>query len=167
MKNDYVGFNEWVFLALMLCNIYWYQDSKGEKVTAKAHGGQINIEGVTVAKVDDKVRLQSVETWFDPLEMFRQIAPNGIVNKTIVTPAPGQDVTSQLFGDDNEDTEGKKGVVTASSSGTEEMVSAEKDPKLAPGNAVVEPSSRSATLDAHAEMSNITPAECPFLMNKE
>ncbi|KAK8240611.1 putative pathogen-related protein [Phyllosticta capitalensis] len=64
MKNDYVGFND-----------------KGEKVTAKAHGGPIDIQGVTVAKVDDKVRLQRVETWFDPMDMFRQIAPQGIVNK--------------------------------------------------------------------------------------
>lgn len=55
--------------------------SKGEKITAKAHNGSIDIEGVTVAQVDDQVRLQKVETWFDPLEMFRQIAPNGIVNK--------------------------------------------------------------------------------------
>ena len=53
-------------------------------VRAKAHGGQIDIEGVTVAQVDDKVRLQKVETWFDPMEMFRQIAPNGIVNKETV-----------------------------------------------------------------------------------
>ena len=58
--------------------------SKGEKITAKAHGGPIDIEGVTVAQVDDAVRLQSVETWFDPLEMFRQIAPGGVVNKEIM-----------------------------------------------------------------------------------
>ncbi|KAI7309895.1 hypothetical protein KC315_g12813, partial [Hortaea werneckii] len=64
MKNDYVGFND-----------------KGEKVVAKAHGGPIEIFGVTVAKVDDKVRLQELDTWFDPLDMFRQIAPKGIVNK--------------------------------------------------------------------------------------
>lgn len=67
MKNDYVGFND-----------------KGEKVTVKAHGGAIDIQGVTVAEVDDKVRLQAVNTWFDPLEMFRQIAPSGIVNKQVV-----------------------------------------------------------------------------------
>ncbi|KAF1943155.1 hypothetical protein EJ02DRAFT_149600 [Clathrospora elynae] len=64
MKNDYVGFN-----------------NKGEKVTAKAHGGQIDIQGVTVANVNDKVQLQSVRTWFDPMDMFRQIAPNGVVKK--------------------------------------------------------------------------------------
>jgi hypothetical protein len=55
--------------------------SKGEKVTAKAHGRLIDIEGVTVASVDDKVRLQAIQTWMDPLEMFRQIAPQGIVNR--------------------------------------------------------------------------------------
>ena len=47
--------------------------SKGEKITAEAHGGPIDIEGVTVALVDDQLRLQDVETWFDPMEMFRQI----------------------------------------------------------------------------------------------
>jgi hypothetical protein len=70
--------------------------SKGEKIVAKAHGGPIEIYGVTVAQVDDKVRLRSVDTWFDPLEMFRQIAPSGIVNKTAmnrkVTPEAAMDV---------------------------------------------------------------------------
>lgn len=56
--------------------------SKGEKIVAKAHGGPIEIFGVTVADVDDKVRLQHLDTWFDPLEMFRQIAPHGVVNRT-------------------------------------------------------------------------------------
>ncbi|KXH60872.1 hypothetical protein CSAL01_12726 [Colletotrichum salicis] len=68
MKNDYVGFNEHVY-------------SKGDKVTAKAHGGQIDIEGVTIARVDDQLRLQGVDTWFDSLQMFRQIAPDGVVKK--------------------------------------------------------------------------------------
>jgi hypothetical protein len=58
--------------------------SKGEKITAKAHGGVIDIQGVTIATVDEAVRLQAVDTWFDPLEMFRQIAPGGIVNKQIM-----------------------------------------------------------------------------------
>ncbi|EON68802.1 hypothetical protein W97_08060 [Coniosporium apollinis CBS 100218] len=68
MKNDYVGFND-----------------KGEKVTAKAHGGSIDIEGVTIAQVNDKLQVQKLETWFDPLEMFRQIAPHGVVNKEPTT----------------------------------------------------------------------------------
>lgn len=53
-------------------------------MTAKAHGGAIDITGITIATVDDAVRLQDVNTYFDPLEMFRQIGPNGIVNKQVV-----------------------------------------------------------------------------------
>jgi len=56
MKNDYEGVN-----------------NMGEKVTCKAHGGLLEIEGVTVATVNDQLQLQKVETWFDPLEMFRQM----------------------------------------------------------------------------------------------
>lgn len=67
MKNDYTGFND-----------------KGEKVRIKAHGGPIDIQGITVAQVDDKVRLQKVETWFDPLEMFRQAAAKGNVTTQTV-----------------------------------------------------------------------------------
>jgi hypothetical protein len=64
MKNDYVGIND-----------------AGEKVTAKAHGREISIEGVTVANVNSNVQLQAVRTWFDPLDMFRQIAPEGDVGR--------------------------------------------------------------------------------------
>lgn len=83
MKSDYVGYND-----------------KGEKITAKAHGGTIDIQGVTVAKVDDKLRLQAVDTWFDPLEMFRQISPAGDVTRTIHVPKPGEDITTQLHGEE-------------------------------------------------------------------
>ncbi|KAK4185058.1 hypothetical protein QBC35DRAFT_30906 [Podospora australis] len=65
MKEDYVGFN-----------------NKGEKVTVKAHGGPIDIEGVVVAEVNDKLQLKSIEVWFDPMAMFRQMAPNGEVGVT-------------------------------------------------------------------------------------
>ncbi|KAF5361502.1 hypothetical protein D9758_006151 [Tetrapyrgos nigripes] len=58
MKNDYVGFN-----------------NKGEKVMSKAHGGLLSIEGVTVGVVNDKLQLQNVETWYDPLSLFRQMGP--------------------------------------------------------------------------------------------
>jgi hypothetical protein len=34
--------------------------------------------------VNDKVQLQQVRTWFDPMDMFRQIAPNGVVKKEAV-----------------------------------------------------------------------------------
>jgi hypothetical protein len=58
--------------------------SKAEKVTAKAHGGPIDIEGVTVAHVNKEFKITKLETWMDPLEMFRQIAPEGIVSKISV-----------------------------------------------------------------------------------
>lgn len=45
----------------------------GEKVTIKAHNGIIDIQGVTVAKLNDAFKVQSLETWFDPMEMFRQV----------------------------------------------------------------------------------------------
>lgn len=64
----------------------------------------IDIQGVTVAKVNDKVQLQKVETWFDPLEMFRQIAPKGIVNKEVVPPKTSEDRSPK-----EEEEEGEEG----------------------------------------------------------
>src|SRR6267154_1532256 len=88
--------------------------SKGQKVTAKAHGGPIDIEGVTVATVDDKVRLQNVHTWFDPLEMFRQIAPNGVVNKESIPK-----MVSITLDDEDQTKEGPKASQDISDSGKE------------------------------------------------
>ncbi|KAK0103380.1 hypothetical protein ONS95_005406 [Cadophora gregata] len=121
MKNDYVGVND-----------------KDEKVTVKAHGGAIDIQGITVAKVDDKVRLQSVETWFDPMEMFRQIAPNGEVTKTPVVTKPGEDITTLLHG--------------------EETVPVEE---------VLNSAGSTATAMAHEEMAGATTAACPFIAKHE
>ena len=192
---------------------------------AKAHGGPIDIQGVTIATVDEKVRLQSVETWMDPLEMFRQAAPNGIVNKEIRKAVPGKDLAAQL--DDPIETEdvskdaqnsesvtttadlkisavidsaisalsnlrsellgsaskddlkniitpnlGTSGrtdrdAVTASGSSSAEKIIANAKGDLAPDNAVVTPANSSDTQATHEEMSNVTPAECPFLMNRE
>ncbi|KAJ7780721.1 hypothetical protein DFH07DRAFT_438563 [Mycena maculata] len=77
MKKDYEGFNE-----------------KGEKVTIKAHGKVLEIEGVTVAVVNDKLQLQKVETWYDPLTLFRQMGPpsdeghEGSKNRTSANVSP-------------------------------------------------------------------------------
>ncbi|KAH8703913.1 hypothetical protein BGW36DRAFT_370220 [Talaromyces proteolyticus] len=57
MKRDYVGYN-----------------NAGEKVTIKAHGGPIDIQGIVVAKVNDALKLEKIDVWFDPIDMFRQIA---------------------------------------------------------------------------------------------
>jgi len=130
----------------------------------------IDIKGITIAKVDDKVRLQSVETWFDPMEMFRQIAPSGIVNKTIHEPVTGKDLSSQLHGDEDDEHAPKheftENVVTASENTTEE-VAAEKKSEVGPGNAVIGSVDSKETTATHEEMSKITPAQCPFLMSKE
>ena len=75
--------------------------SKGEKIVAKAHGGPIEIFGVTVANVDDKVRLQALDTWFDPLDMFRQIAPGGIVNKETMNRNMTKEAALGLDSDDH------------------------------------------------------------------
>ena len=55
--------------------------SKGEKVSIKAHGGPIDIECVAVAIVNDKLQLNKVEVFFDPMTMFRQMAAQGNVTK--------------------------------------------------------------------------------------
>jgi hypothetical protein len=73
MKNDYVGINKFV----QTIRPFYLTDqlsshSKGQQVKLKAHGGKIEIPGVTVAHVDEKVRLRKADTWFDPLEIFRQ-----------------------------------------------------------------------------------------------
>jgi len=153
MKEDYVGFND-----------------KGEKVTAKSHGGQIDIQGITVAHVNDKVQLQKVETWFDPLEMFRQIAPNGVVNKVTRKAVPGEDLSAAL----DEEVGGlniagppdAKDSVTASGSTTKEKIAAIEKNTVAPGNAIAVPEKDKETKMTHEEMGKITPAECPFF-NKE
>ncbi|KAK9321778.1 hypothetical protein V1517DRAFT_325361 [Lipomyces orientalis] len=60
MKNDYVGYNE-----------------MNQRVRVKAHGGLIDIQGVTVATVNDGLKVEKLETWFDPLAMFKQVSRDG------------------------------------------------------------------------------------------
>lgn len=59
-------------------------------MTAKAHGGLIDIQGVTVAHMSDKMQVTKLETWFDPVDMFRQISPEGVVKKEVVAAAVAQ-----------------------------------------------------------------------------
>ncbi|KAH9893049.1 hypothetical protein F4778DRAFT_772655 [Xylariomycetidae sp. FL2044] len=60
MKNDYVGWN-----------------TAGEKITVKATDKMIDVEGITVAHLNDAFKVTKLETWFDPNEMFRQMDPEG------------------------------------------------------------------------------------------
>jgi hypothetical protein len=73
--------------------------------------------------------------------MFRQIAPHGIVNKSIHVPIPGVDLASHIPGDD--------------------------EGEAVPGDAIAVAAGDDDTVATHEEMSNITAAQCPFLMNKE
>lgn len=72
MGSDYVGKNE-----------------EGETVRVKAHGGVIDIEGIVVARVNEKLQLQKIDVWFDPMDMFRQIAKeeNGLKTDNVATAA--------------------------------------------------------------------------------
>ncbi|KAL2270509.1 hypothetical protein VTJ83DRAFT_2693 [Remersonia thermophila] len=65
MKENYTGVND-----------------KGEKVTIKAHGGLIDIEGIAIANVNEKLQITGVEIFYDPMIMFQQMSPDG---KTGVT----------------------------------------------------------------------------------
>lgn len=63
--------------------------SDGNKVTAKAHNGMIDIQGVTIAKLNDAFKVQSLETFFDPMEMFRQIDPDNASSVAAAASASG------------------------------------------------------------------------------
>ncbi|KAI1376589.1 hypothetical protein F4677DRAFT_419001 [Hypoxylon crocopeplum] len=64
MKNDYVGRN-----------------NNGEKVTVKANGQLIDIQGVTVAHLNSKFQVTELKTSFDSNAMFRQMDPDGTAIK--------------------------------------------------------------------------------------
>ncbi|KAI0019752.1 hypothetical protein F4780DRAFT_793046 [Xylariomycetidae sp. FL0641] len=64
MRGDYTGVN-----------------GKGENVTVKATGRPVDIEGVTVAHLNDEFKITKLETWFDSAAMFRQMDPEGLVLK--------------------------------------------------------------------------------------
>jgi len=58
--------------------------SKGDKILVPPHGGTIDIEGVAVARVNERLQLEKVEVWFDPTEMFRQMDPTGNTKKELI-----------------------------------------------------------------------------------
>ncbi|EFR01629.1 hypothetical protein MGYG_04632 [Nannizzia gypsea CBS 118893] len=72
--NNYIGVNE-----------------KGDKVTVKAHNGPIDIKGIVIIKVNNKLQIQSIKVWQNPIEIFRQIAKNGDI---IITPRADANITS-------------------------------------------------------------------------
>lgn len=116
-----------------------YSSSQGEKVTIPAHGKTVSIQGVTVATVNEKVQLQKVETWFDPLDMFRQIAPNGIVNKEVV---------------------GSEEMVERKADAQEGKFS---DLEVGPGHAIASTKNSDDTKRTYEEMGALRATDCPFL----
>lgn len=54
---------------------------------------------MAIAKVDEAVRLQAVEIFYDPLDMFRQIAKKSDVKKSELPKDSNQDLTSLLHGE--------------------------------------------------------------------
>ena len=129
---------------------------------------------MTVAKVDDKLRLQSVDTWFDPLEMFRQIAPNGVGNKEVVdkrvypeTPGEVEDHNSASLAV-RPAAEGESSVVSAGASTEVQPPPSDVATAVQPsaGEGVAATAGSLETVMTHQEMSNMTAADCPFL-NRE
>lgn len=49
----------------------------------------IDIEGIVVARVNEKLQLQKIDVWFDPMDMFRQIAKeeNGLKTDDVAAAA--------------------------------------------------------------------------------
>lgn len=39
--------------------------SRAEKIVAKAHDGWIDIQGITVADLDEEMKIVHLETWFE------------------------------------------------------------------------------------------------------
>lgn len=153
--------------------------SSGKKVTVKGHGGLIDIQGVTVAQVDDQVRLQKVETWFDPMEMFRQIAPNGITDENLTEPEsrpaerqdnePSKDghSTSQEDKIDAGSTttiprDDETKTVTTNRDGVDEKVQVATGSEGPSGIAIKEQPEQEAVM-THDDMSKAMSSGCPFL----
>lgn len=58
----------------------------------KAHGETLSIEGLLVAKVNDKLQIQSIDVWYDPMSLFNEVTKNGaepiIEDSNTRTPSP-------------------------------------------------------------------------------
>ncbi|KAI0467413.1 hypothetical protein F4859DRAFT_518106 [Xylaria cf. heliscus] len=60
----------------------------GENVRLAAHNRLIDITGVTVAYLNERMQVTKLKTWFDSEEMFRQMDPSGQAVKTPMTTCP-------------------------------------------------------------------------------
>ncbi|KAI0453339.1 hypothetical protein F5B21DRAFT_479668 [Xylaria acuta] len=67
----------------------------GESVRVAAHNRLIDITGLTVAYLNEKMQVTKLKTWFDSEEMFRQMDPNGQAVRMPMASCP-------IVGDSNE-----------------------------------------------------------------
>lgn len=50
----------------------------------------IDIQGIVIAKVNSALQLEKIDVWYDPMEMFRQIAREEPTQSgSTITPASG------------------------------------------------------------------------------
>ncbi|KAH6880400.1 hypothetical protein B0T10DRAFT_143909 [Thelonectria olida] len=54
-------------------NDYSAKNDRGEKVTLKSTGKVIDVKGMTVAELDEDLRIVDLDIYFDPMDMFRQM----------------------------------------------------------------------------------------------
>lgn len=52
--------------------------NSGRTILAKANGKVIEVFGITIAGVNDKFEIMSLETFWEPDSMFRQLVTEGI-----------------------------------------------------------------------------------------
>ena len=105
---------------------------------------------MTVATVDENVRLQRVETWFDPMEMFRQIAPHGIVNRQTVAEHAKNHKTQQTSMKQGSETRKGEGESTAVAQATDPLQGLEAEPS----QAMIETSEKAA--DERSQASSLS-----------
>ncbi|KAI0399403.1 hypothetical protein F4802DRAFT_589764 [Xylaria palmicola] len=61
-------------------------NAAGERVKVAANGKLVDITGVTVAHLNEKLQVTKLKTWFDSEEMFRQMDPE---NQAVRVPLAG------------------------------------------------------------------------------
>ncbi|KAL9601186.1 MAG: hypothetical protein Q9219_002686 [cf. Caloplaca sp. 3 TL-2023] len=137
MRGDYVGFND-----------------KAEKITIPAHNQAISIQGLTIATLSPDFQIEKLETWFDPLDMFRQIAPHGIGNTKII----GSEGMKDPGKEEEKGSDGK--------GGKEAVAELMERLKVEPGNAIAAEEGSVEAKEAREEMGIVREGECPF-MNAE
>ncbi|KAI1260672.1 hypothetical protein F5Y18DRAFT_248815 [Xylariaceae sp. FL1019] len=67
---------------------YTAVNNANERVEVKATGQLIDLTGITVATLDDRMRITKLKTWFGPEEMWKQIDPENKATRVPMTSCP-------------------------------------------------------------------------------